>query len=82
MNTTSPNLNVVVQEIADEMQLRPDRGEVATYIPELARVDVKAFGIVAIGIDGTVAAAGDSETPFSIQSISKVFTGSARGRGH
>jgi glutaminase len=68
------NLARVVTEIADEMRQRPDRGEVASYIPELARVDPNAFGLVVIDGDGNVAAAGDSETPFSIQSISKVFT--------
>ena len=69
-----PNLDHVVREIADEMRLRPDRGEVANYIPELACIDAKAFGLVVIDADGNVAAAGDSDTPFSIQSISKVFT--------
>jgi glutaminase len=52
------------------MRRRPDRGEVATYTPELARVDAKAFGLVVIDVDGRVAAAGDSEMSFSIQSIS------------
>jgi glutaminase len=69
-----PDLDRVVSEIADEMRQRTDRGEVATYIPELARVDAKAFGIAVIDVDGKVAVSGDSETPFSIQSISKVFT--------
>ena len=69
-----PSLDRVVQEIADEMRDKPDRGEVASYIPELARVDVQAFGLVVIDADGKIAAAGDSDTPFSIQSISKVFT--------
>jgi len=69
-----PNRDLVVGEIADEMRQRPDRGEVATYIPELARVDAKAFGLVVIDVAGNVAAGGDSEIPFSIQSISKVFT--------
>lgn len=68
------NLARVVREIADEMRQRPDRGEVASYIPELARVDPNAFGLVVIDAEGNVAAGGDSETPFSIQSISKVFT--------
>jgi glutaminase len=69
-----PNLDLVVREIADEMARRPDRGEVATYIPDLARIDAKSFGLVVIDAEGNVAAAGDSDTPFSIQSISKVFT--------
>lgn len=69
-----PDLESVVNEIADEMRSRTDRGEVATYIPELARVDPKAFGLAVIDADGNIIAAGDSDTPFSIQSISKVFT--------
>lgn len=67
-------LDDVVKEIADEMRRMPDRGEVATYIPELARVDPKAFGIAVVDAEGNVAMAGDADTPFSIQSISKVFT--------
>ena len=74
MSNAVPNLDGVVSEIADEMRQRTDRGEVATYIPELARVDASAFGIAVIDANGKVAASGDSETPFSIQSISKVFT--------
>jgi glutaminase len=74
VNSTARNLDRVVREIADKMRQRTGRGEVATYIPELARVDPKAFGIAVVDVDGKVAASGDSETPFSIQSISKIFT--------
>jgi glutaminase len=68
-----PDLDAIVNDIAAEMRDRPDRGEVASYIPELARVDPHKFGL-AVAIDGRVAAAGDCDEPFSIQSISKVFT--------
>lgn len=64
----------VVREIAEEMRERPDRGEVARYIPELARVDAGQFGLVVIDADDNVAVGGDADVPFSIQSISKVFT--------
>jgi glutaminase len=74
MRIALPNLATVVQDIADEMRHRPDRGDVATYIPELARIDPNCFGIAVVESDGTVAAAGDCDMPFSIQSISKVFT--------
>lgn len=74
MSRIEPDLDRIVKEIADEMAQRSDRGEVASYIPELARIDVNAFGLVVIDAEGRVSAAGDSETPFSIQSISKVFT--------
>jgi glutaminase len=74
MSEAIPDLARVVREIADEMAQRPDRGEVATYIPELARADPRAFGLAVIDAAGNVAVGGDADTPFSIQSISKVFT--------
>lgn len=72
--TPVPSLDLAVRETVDEMRAMPDRGKVASYIPELARVDPKAFGLVVIDAEGHIAAGGDSEEPFSIQSISKVFT--------
>jgi len=67
-------LQTAVDEIVSEMRAMPHRGEVASYIPELARVDPSLFGLVAIDAQGNVAAGGDADVPFSIQSISKVFT--------
>ena len=48
-------------------------GDVATYIPELGRADPAHFAVCCVTIDGHVSAAGDAETPFTIQSISKPF---------
>lgn len=48
-------------------------GNVATYIPELAKVDPDTFGICVATIDGHVYEVGDSRHPFTIQSISKPF---------
>ena len=56
--------------------LRPElgrEGQVADYIPALARVPAGQFGIALRTRDGQEAHAGDSTTPFSIQSISKLF---------
>lgn len=56
--------------------LRPQagqQGKVASYIPALARVQADQFGIALRTHDGIEAAAGDCDTPFSIQSVSKVF---------
>lgn len=69
-----PHLEDAVAEIAAEMAARTDRGEVATYIPQLGRVDPAKFGIAVATNDGRVLLAGDAEEAFSIQSISKVFT--------
>ncbi|MDQ0347476.1 glutaminase [Ancylobacter vacuolatus] len=69
-----PELEAVIREIAEEMRARPDRGEVASYIPELARADANAFGIAVVDREGRVVTGGDAEVAFSIQSVSKVFT--------
>src|SRR5262245_22971827 len=49
-------------------------GKNADYIPALAKVDPKLFGIAVVTPDGKVYTAGDVNTEVSIQSISKVFT--------
>jgi glutaminase len=49
-------------------------GEVATYIPELAKADPEHFGIALVTPDGRLFAAGEIDQPFTIQSISKPFT--------
>ncbi len=49
-------------------------GKNADYIPALAKVDPKLFGIAIVFPDGRVITAGDTKTEVSIQSISKVFT--------
>src|SRR6266568_5994742 len=48
-------------------------GQVATYIPELARADPSWFGICLVTMNGAVYEVGDSAQPFTIQSISKPF---------
>ena len=68
-----PRLDEVVAEIAAAMATETERGSVAHYIPELAKVDPQHFGIAVLANDGTMASAGDADMPFSIQSVSKVF---------
>ena len=48
-------------------------GDVATYIPELAKADPDWFGICLATTDGRVYEVGDTRQPFTIQSISKPF---------
>ena len=64
----------LLDQIASEMAGATDRGKVANYIPELAKVDPQHFGIAVALPTGETFTAGDAATPFSIQSISKVFT--------
>jgi len=48
-------------------------GEVASYIPELAKADPRWFGICVVTVDGQVYEVGDCQQQFTIQSVSKPF---------
>ncbi|PKQ46796.1 glutaminase [Confluentibacter flavum] len=62
-------LNTIYQELTS----LDDKGTVASYIPELAKVDKHHFGIHLRTLDGHSYGVGDFDTRFSIQSISKVL---------
>jgi glutaminase len=49
-------------------------GELAGYIPELASADPERLGAAFATVDGEVYGAGDIDSEFTIQSISKPFT--------
>ncbi|MFL6334534.1 MAG: glutaminase A [Pyrinomonadaceae bacterium] len=49
-------------------------GKNADYIPVLAQVDSKLFGVAVATTDNQVLSIGDTDYSFSIQSISKVFS--------
>ncbi|NGP58835.1 glutaminase A [Paenibacillus thiaminolyticus] len=49
-------------------------GEVATYIPGLAEARPDALGISLCGMRGERVKAGETEEPFTMQSVSKVFS--------
>lgn len=64
----------ILDSIQDEMSYRDVTGKVASYIPELAKVDRRKFGMHVYFGDDQHFSFGDSQENFSIQSISKVFT--------
>ncbi|TDX75583.1 L-glutaminase [Neorhizobium sp. R1-B] len=68
------DLQAIVDEIHEKLTPRLGEGKVADYIPQLAHVDPKKFGMAIVTVDGEVVKVGDADLPFSIQSISKVFT--------
>ena len=67
------DLQDIVDSIASRMVGETERGTVADYIPELAKVDLNNFGIAIVPLEGDPVVAGAADEPFSIQSISKVF---------
>ncbi|MEM6836358.1 MAG: glutaminase A [Cyanobacteria bacterium P01_C01_bin.120] len=50
-----------------------DVGQIASYIPELAKANPQRFAISVVALDGRVFQAGDCHDIFTIQSISKIF---------
>ena len=70
---TKEQVQAIVNEAYEKFKGNTE-GKNADYIPALAQVDPKLFGIVAISTDGQVVTAGDIDHAFSIQSISKVFS--------
>jgi glutaminase len=68
------DLQPLVDAVLSDAEAYRGLGDVATYIPALAQVNPQKMAIaIALG-DGSTFVAGDADEPFSIQSISKVFT--------
>lgn len=63
----------VVREAYDKFR-SDTSGKNADYIPYLAQVDSKLFGVAVVTTDNQVFELGDVKYSFSIQSISKVYT--------
>ena len=64
----------LITEIYNEIKSNNNLGNVADYIPQLAKVDEELFGIVFMSIDGQVFEIGDTNSKFCIQSCSKPIT--------
>jgi glutaminase len=72
--TETLDLNALVAAVRDDIQPHFGSGRVADYIPALARVDPRQFGLAIATARGRTASVGNCGVPFSIQSVSKVFT--------
>jgi glutaminase len=59
----------LIEEIYQEHKHLTE-GELASYIPELGKVDPDGFAISVTTIDGQTITAGDKDKLFTIQSIS------------
>lgn len=68
------NYGEVIENIHEEVKHYFGWGKVADYIPALADVNPRQYGIAVETLDGRSYMMGDAEVRFSIQSISKVFT--------
>ena len=68
------NFKEIIEEIYQKIKIIEDKGELASYIPELANVDTENFGIHISTIDQTNFGIGNWNDKFSIQSIAKVLS--------
>ncbi|MGL5392476.1 MAG: glutaminase B [Shewanella sp.] len=64
----------LLEEVVDKVRPLLSQGKVANYIPALANVDAGKLAIAVTTVTGETIGAGDYLEPFSIQSISKVFS--------
>jgi len=64
----------ILDSIIDDCRKWTSKGEVASYIPELAKANPEALGIWVTNLGGEEYFAGDWDTKFTIQSMSKVIT--------
>ena len=64
----------IIQEVYQKVKIIDDKGQLASYIPELANVDSANFGIYISTIDNLNFGVGDCYDKFSIQSMAKVLS--------
>ena len=70
----APPLDAILADIVRSHRPQREAGSVPANIPFLAAVPFNRFGIAVATASGEVFSSGDADVPFSIQSISKVFT--------
>lgn len=64
----------LLEAIIDNNRHFTKDGIVASYIPELSKMNPDTLGICIVTLDGEEHCAGDFETKFTIQSVSKIIT--------
>jgi glutaminase len=68
------NFEEIIQNTYQKIKNLEDKGEKASYIPELASVDSEKFGVHISTVDQVNFGVGDCYDKFSIQSIAKVLS--------
>ncbi len=64
----------IIEKVYNKINQEKNKGEIASYIPELKNVDPNSFGIQLTTIENETIGVGDYLQKFSIQSIAKVFS--------
>ncbi len=64
----------ILNDVYKVVSSKRNSGQLASYIPELAKVNPDKFGVYLTTIDNNTFGVGDYKTKFSIQSIAKVLS--------
>lgn len=64
-------MQVLLNKIVEDSKKYTQDGKIASYIPELSKANPKHVGVAIVQTNGKIRCAGDFETKFTIQSISK-----------
>lgn len=64
-------MQLLLNKLIEENKAWTNHGKVADYIPELGKMDPKKLGVVVVDTGGKTYRAGDYETKFTVQSMSK-----------
>lgn len=67
------SIDEVLSQVEKTVQPQFGKGRTADYIPELAAVDPKKFGMAVRMVSGEEYVIGDADEPFSAQSVTKLF---------
>lgn len=73
-NFSQTDWQAILDTIAKEIEPHLGKGVVADYIPALAQQRPDAFAMALTTVNGQTYSVGEATQPFSIQSISKVFS--------
>ncbi|WP_338848960.1 glutaminase [Massilia sp. W12] len=69
----TPDYASILHCIEEEVQPMLSQGKVASYIPQLAKVEREQFGMAVYLLDGRSFSCGAAHTRFSAQSVTKLF---------
>ncbi|WP_139489423.1 glutaminase A [Brevibacillus dissolubilis] len=71
---TPHEIKADLEEALLRAQPYTQQGHLADYIPVLGKSDPSMLGISVTFLDGTTVSAGDTQVPFTMQSVSKIFS--------
>lgn len=67
-------MEAILKRLVEKNRILTSQGSLASYIPALSKTNLNFLGVCIVDVDGNIYEAGDSQTEFTIQSVSKPVT--------